>query len=148
MLYLVFFFAIFWQHSNISRCWRFPNFFPDWQSQEIEKEEEQEREEKKEKETIEFWRRQRRRRPRQGLIRTLILIFVLRSMWPYLAKARHFGQNLNSFASLGKFYLVFGKLLKLPWQLFMLLGNFYYCKWPKKKRSSHLVTLFPILTTF
>ena len=47
-----------------------------------------------------------------------------RPVWPDLAKFHHFGNSL-------RVYFVLGKILNLIWQNFMILDNFYCCKWPK-----------------
>ena len=65
------------------------------------------------------------------------------TVWPDLAKFRHFGKKFNRLWQFCMAYLVLGKILNQLLQLNVCyLLNFLCCKWPKLKTlSSHLVTL-------
>ena len=43
---------------------------------------------------------------------------------PDSAKFRHFGNILKALVNFDKVYLVFGQILNLLWQFFMILGQF------------------------
>ena len=57
------------------------------------------------------------------------------SVWPDLAKFRHFGNFFKEFGNFKKLYFLLGNLLSLLWQIFPLLGNFHCWKWPKMKHN-------------
>ena len=72
------------------------------------------------------------------------------TVWPDLAKFRHFGKKFNRLWQFCRAYLVLGKILNLLWQNNdCYWANFHCCKWPKlRTKSSNLVNLISMHFSF
>ena len=57
-------------------------------------------------------------------------LFGWRTVWPDLAKFRHFGNENKILGNSLWVYFVRVKILNILWIIFMLLANVHCCKWP------------------